>query len=546
VAALLLAAACALGFLAPSCSSNRGFDGTGRVVFVYTNSHRGEAEATGGTGGLAARATLIAEIRAEVGDLALVVDVGNLVSGSLTTLDRVARGAPEILAMDALDYDALAVGPEDFAFGIQNINNLTAGPNVLDFSGAPTFPVAGLDSVDFTRGAGFPFLTANLVEKSSGNAPFPLQGGPILLRSGSVRIGLFAITSGDAIPSGRIPSDLELKASVQAGLDAIARMPADVDMIVALHNGDDVEADALLRGLPDLDVLIGGGDGDFSGIYTRSDSLSGTTVPGVLSSVVASPDGVFVRTATQGAAVGRLDLDVTSGTVVRAEVTNIPVTGFAEDAAVSALLEPFQDRRDQAEAIVLPAVIGTASVSLEGDTALVREQETNWGDFVADAVLAAAPGSEAVLLSAGVFRKTIPSGTVTQGQVFDALPTNEQIVLLDLSGTELLEALEQAVSDVPGEAFCQVGGMTFVWKPALAVGQRVSDVKVGGVALVTTQTYRVAVNESIAGGDEGFTVLATAANQTFTGDLISTVAIAAVSAQPQPFGPVTDARIQEQ
>jgi 2',3'-cyclic-nucleotide 2'-phosphodiesterase (5'-nucleotidase family) len=539
-----------LGF-GSGCERNRSRLGTGHIVILHTNAHRGHAEAFYDSaigkfrGGLPARATLIDEIRRQVGSRAvLLADSGDLIPG--TDLDRVTRGAPDILAMNAMGYDAVVVGPKDFAYGLQNLRNLSEGPDVLDITGASLFPMGGGDAFDFSRGAKFPFLGTNLIDSSTGKAPSGFAGGPVLLRIGTIRIGLFGITTVDASLLGRPPSNFNFRDPVQAGTDAIAQLQGKADIFVAITRQTDSRDATLLKQLHDLDVIIGGAEKDASGIFTRDATLVGGAVPPGLPLGVDNPNGVFVRAGSLGRELGRLDLIIVRGTVIRADATTIPIVDITEKPDVSDILQPFLQKRDSAQSLYFNTVIGQTSVKLYGDVndvTSVRAVETNWGDYVADKIRAKS-GASAVFVNAGVFRSSIDAGDITEVLVFDALPTNEVIATLALDGSQILDVLEHAVEEVPSEAFLQVSGITFTWDASATPGNRIdaSSVAIGGASIVLTQTYTVAVNESIARGGDGYAPLSGAAGVVFTQDFIAHVVIDAILAET-PINPAIAGRI---
>ena len=79
---------------------------------------------------------------------------------------------------------------------------------------------------------------------------------------------------------------------------------------------------------------------------------------------------------------------------------------------------------------------------------------------------------------------------------------------LNLSGEEILQALEHSVAKVDEESgqFLQVSGLSFHFDPTRALGERVSNVKVQGERLDRAKSYRVAVNAFLADGGDGFNV----------------------------------------
>ncbi len=78
-----------------------------------------------------------------------------------------------------------------------------------------------------------------------------------------------------------------------------------------------------------------------------------------------------------------------------------------------------------------------------------------------------------------------------------------------VSGADLLAALENGVSEVENGAgrFPQVSGLSFLYDPKAPKGSRVAEVAVGGTALEPGRIYKVATNDYLLGGGDGYSSL---------------------------------------
>ncbi|MCX6100349.1 MAG: 5'-nucleotidase C-terminal domain-containing protein, partial [Candidatus Bipolaricaulota bacterium] len=240
--------------------------------------------------------------------------------------------------------------------------------------------------------------------------------------------------------------------------------------------------------------------------------------------------------------------------VISATGDPIPVdAAVAEDAKVVALLAPYAAR---AQALIA-APLGTSDVDLDGDRTRVRNEETNLGDAIADAMLSktAAFGSEVALMNGGGIRSSIPRGVVTMGQILEVLPFGNEITMVTLSGGQLAAALENGVSQVEagGGRFPQVAGLRFTFNPAGAAGSRVGLVELWDPV---TKAYRsllpdepviVATNDFLAGGGDGYTAFAEGTGRYDTrydtGWLLSD-ALAEYVRQASPLNTEVDGRIR--
>jgi 5'-nucleotidase len=185
-------------------------------------------------------------------------------------------------------------------------------------------------------------------------------------------------------------------------------------------------------------------------------------------------------------------------------------------------------------------VVGQSSVVLEGDRANVRNRETNLGNLIADVMLdrVRPDGGQIALMNGGGIGRTIPAGDVTLAEVLDALPHDNTIARVDATGAQLVQALENAVSQVnlqnPSNSsgrFVQVSGLCFTWTPHGPVGNRIlsaqmvssatpSDAARASLSLTPIDpgaTYRVVTNDFMLAGGDDYTMLAQGENPNDTG-----------------------------
>ena len=172
------------------------------------------------------------------------------------------------------------------------------------------------------------------------------------------------------------------------------------------------------------------------------------------------------------------------------------------------------------------AAIGDLSVDLikrdENGNDLSRTGENELCELAADAFRSAGK-TQAALIGAGTVRTNLESGEVTYKDVVDILPYCNEVIMTEVSGQMLLDALEFGVSFLPDEAgaFPQVSGITFrinkdiessvrinEKKQFLSVDgeYRVSDVKVDGKDLDPEAIYTLAISDYLFTGGDGYTM----------------------------------------
>lgn len=160
------------------------------------------------------------------------------------------------------------------------------------------------------------------------------------------------------------------------------------------------------------------------------------------------------------------------------------------------------------EAQGMDTVIGETEVSLNGQREHIRTQETNLGNLVAD-VIRTKTGADIAVYNGGGIRASADLGEITLETAVEIMAFDNEVVSLEMSGLEIIEMLEHAVSDYPAVEgkFLQVSGLRFYFDPDEDPGHRVKDVFVGGQRLRIRENYEVATNEFLAAGGDDYTMI---------------------------------------
>jgi 2',3'-cyclic-nucleotide 2'-phosphodiesterase (5'-nucleotidase family) len=139
---------------------------------------------------------------------------------------------------------------------------------------------------------------------------------------------------------------------------------------------------------------------------------------------------------------------------------------------------------------------------------MVRRAETNLGDFCADAVRIVT-GADIGICNGGGVRKNIDKGTITYGNIISVHPFGNEICVVEVTGQQILDALELGASSLPDEmgGFLQVSGLSYEVDVAIPSGcqrdennmfigvegeRRVKNVMVGDEPIDPAKTYTLA------------------------------------------------------
>ncbi len=120
---------------------------------------------------------------------------------------------------------------------------------------------------------------------------------------------------------------------------------------------------------------------------------------------------------------------------------------------------------------------------------------------VADEIKSLA-GAEAAFVSAATFKVPDPGGDLAAFVQYGT----EEVVVVDLTGKQVIEAIERSVSTFPdsNNAFLQVSGVEVVFNPSASANSRVVEVKIDGTAVNPGKSYSVAMPASLARGAVGY------------------------------------------
>ncbi len=165
---------------------------------------------------------------------------------------------------------------------------------------------------------------------------------------------------------------------------------------------------------------------------------------------------------------------------------------FGED---SVILEAVEELRRTTRGQMVRTV-GKSEEKLTGRL----DGESRLGDWAAECLRKWAKTDAAVLNSSSL-RAPLPQGVVTQYDLYNLYPYNDNVTYLTIKGSALLKALEEGLL-VP-DNFTQISGMKIRYNPEAPAGKRIASVRIAGAPLAPWVTYRVAVTDYMLAGGAG-------------------------------------------
>lgn len=162
---------------------------------------------------------------------------------------------------------------------------------------------------------------------------------------------------------------------------------------------------------------------------------------------------------------------------------------LAPDPAVEALVEPYRQRLEEA----ITEVIGEAAIQLQKGGL-----ESTLGNMASDAMLmvvneVASKPVQMSLTNNGGLRVPIAPGPITVGKIFEVMPFENMMVVLEFSGAQI-DTLAQQIASVGGEP---IAGFSFRVNEETGTAH---EIKVDGEALDPSATYRLVTSDYLANG----------------------------------------------
>ncbi|MFE4669437.1 bifunctional metallophosphatase/5'-nucleotidase [Streptomyces sp. NPDC056716] len=523
---------------------------SGRVTEVQPDGTTQTIDA----GGVEYLATHLREARE--GEKYSITAAGGDLVGASPLISGLFHDEPTIEALNKLDLDVTSVGNHEFDEGVQELTRLQDGG---------CHPTAGCYTDKKFKGADFPYLAANVLDEKTKK---PVLDPYWVWKQNGVKVGFIGVTL-EATPdivSAEGVQGLTFKDEVET-INKYAQelQRQGVKSIVALVHEGGFPASSSYN--YDCDSP-GAGDGISGPIAEIAENVS----PQVDALVTGHTHAAYVctvpdpagnpRMVTSASSFGRLYTDTTltydrwTGDIARTAVTsaNHVVSRDVEKAPdMTSLIGKWN---------TLAAPIGNRAIGYVSADISNSGTESPLGDLIADAQLAHGKGldpeTDVALMNPGGIRAPLTyaatagegAGVVTYAEGFTVQPFANTVNLQDLTGAQLIQVLKEQVSGanaaVP-KILQPSAGLTYTLDLTKAGADRVvtDSIRLGGSPVDPSAVYRVATNNFLAGGGDGFPTLALGTNDLVGSDDLAALEqyLTANSSAADPIAPPAADRI---
>ena len=501
--ALILALVLCLSVLSGSAFADGAEDKD--ILILYTSDvHCGVSQGWGYAGLAAVKEQLSKDYNV------LLVDDGDHIQGE--PIGTMTTGESIIRIMNTLGYDVAIPGNHEFDYGVDRF-------------------------LELTKMANFPYISCNF------NKDGELVFAPWLIKEvGGVKIGFVGVTTPYTLRSStpRYFMDDEgnfiygflqdesgelLYNAVQKAVDEVRAEGADYVVVLA-HLGNETECipwmySDVISHVSGIDAMLDGHSHDTDQVVMKD--KDGKDV--VRSACGTKLANIGVLHITRDGKISS-ELYAWGSSVAAPKLLGIEnAVGDAVTAETGVLDEKLQEV--VATSTVDLVIHDPTAVSADGKPVrIVRRTETNLGDLCADAYLDQAGDADIAFINAGGIRVPLNKGDITLNDVLKVHPFGNNLSVIEVSGQQVLDALEWSVHAVPGEfgGFNQVAGLSFEYDPTIespcvqdnngfldhiedGMERRVRSVLVGGEPLDPAKTYKLACTDyQLQNHGDGYTM----------------------------------------
>ena len=468
------------------CSNiQSNLDNKYELVIIHLNDVHGRVEEGKYDGmGYPKVASVIEEYRKTLGkNNVLYLDAGDNIHG--TTFANLEKGESMINILNEMQLDAMALGNHDFNY---EMNQLYKLENMANFK----------------------FLTSNILTKDGKT----IGEKYIIKKINGVKVGIFGLTTPETVykANPEIVKELTFAEPIDTAKEVTKELKKKgVKFIIAVtHLGKDMgtkhewQSIGLAEAVPEINLIVDG--------HSHTTLKDKTVVNGV----------TIVQTGEYDKNLGivKIDFDelaygekaiypvlLSKDEVVEGKDLSIKMEinekfVAKDDEKIASLIYKIKNEQQK----IISEKIGKTSVLLEADRKLVRTNETNLGNLIADAMLERS-GADIAITSGGSIRSSISVGDITIENIINVLPFGNYVIVKELTGKQVWDMFENGFSKYPAidGRFPQFSGVNVTFDSKKISGKRVEKIVLkNGELLDLNKIYKVASDNYIAVGGDAY------------------------------------------
>lgn len=386
----------------------------------------------------------------------LMLDSGDMFHG--TNEANIEKGKAIVEIANKMGYAAMTIGNHDFNYGMDRLKEIK---NELNF----------------------PILCANVLE--NGN---PLFEQYRIIEMDGINVGLFGLTHEESLEytNSRDIENVLIEDAATVAKRILPQLRKECDVVVLIsHLGQERDIE-LANEVDGIDLIL---SGHHHILQTKINKEKNT---------------YLAEAGSYATHIGIADIYMKDGEIEnivwRVETTS---DRSKADKETDAIAQMYYEIAFES----LKEVVGRAETRLNGLRFDVRSKETNLANMLADAMKLEG-NADLALMNGGGIRQSIPEGDISLYTIGEVLPFYNSLVTIELTGEQIYEAIENGLRSYPSGtyngAFLQVSGISYEFDGSQVAGKRLVRVLKDGVPLDKEKVYKVATNDYLYNGGDGY------------------------------------------
>jgi len=462
--------------------------GVETITLLSVNDFHGALVEAGKNPGMAKLGKFLKEEKAKNPEGTLILSAGDMFQGTMDS--NLLYGQTVVEGLNQIGFDAFAVGNHEFDWGLDKLRN----------------------RIDQGK---FPYLGANVLEKKTGKTVSFLKPYTLIEKKG-IKIGIIGLVTPETAykANPKVVGGFEFAdpiLTVNRLLPELKKKGAEI-IVVLSHLGSNMD--------PATGEIVGEGAVVAQKVKGIDALITAHTHQKVMGKIKGIP---VLQAGHNGRGVGKILLlyskpakQVVNSTV---SVVELPTPGLTPDPALEELIWTSQAKIAPIKSLILGKTVG--------DLTHNRYQISLLGQWSAD-VLRQGAQADIAFQNGGGLRTSIPAGKITLGQLYEVMPFDNFLYTVNLTGAQIMQILQHGIKNEK-IGMVQFSGLKVQYDSSLPLPQAILAVTTGdGTPLDLKRTYKVATNDFMAAGGDGFTVFQEGKNGVDTGLLIRNLLIEAV------------------
>ncbi len=425
------------------------------VTVLHTNDIHSQLEQ------LASQATIIKQIKQENKQVPiLTIDSGDIISGSI--YGSFFKGKVESECLNAIGYDYITLGNHEFDNGSVGLEPLLSNLKAQVIA----------TNINFEK-------EDKLSKYIASQKIIP----DVIKDISGVKIGLIGLTTLEVMKIANPDATTMVNdpfVIIEQKIKELKNKNVELIMVIS-HLGYEIDCQ-LANQFHNIDVIFGG------------HSHSKLEKPKLIEQT-NNQSCLICQAGADGKYVGVLALEYESGCQLKYQYQLIASEQYEQDKQIKQIVNKYDLKINQK----VNKLVNKTTIKLVGEREVVRHQETNLGNLIADAFVMGAKkigyNVDFGLINSGGIRKSLLPGKILYRDIIEVLPFNKTLTIIEVTGNQLYQSIKNGGP-------VQVANLQIIRNDTTLSLYQTSDGK--RIRIDKNQKYQIATNNYVAMGNDNY------------------------------------------